>query len=178
MPTWTRHSTYIALPSVDLMLKELVRYLTKILLSTHTHLKKYILTLQSYKSIIWRNAVLQKYNWTKCIRTNCKSDEVWMDYVCTVVVHMYVYVHVCKIEQISAEDAFQQSAVGKQIQMYPCAYIWIHACVKLVVCLGRHFVSVKLGPMLWFFKYFRRIFRRKNWRFWLKTKLHYAKIWS
>jgi hypothetical protein len=30
-----------------------------------------------------------------------------------------------------------------------------------------------LGPMLWFFKYFRRKFRQKNWRFWLKTKLNY-----
>jgi hypothetical protein len=26
------------------------------------------------------------------------------------------------------------------------------------------------GPMLWFFKYFRRKIQRKNWRFWLKTK--------
>jgi hypothetical protein len=33
------------------------------------------------------------------------------------------------------------------------------------------------GPMLWSFKYFRRIFRRKNCRFWLETKLHYAKIY-
>jgi hypothetical protein len=34
------------------------------------------------------------------------------------------------------------------------------------------------GPMLWFLKYFRRKFQRKNWRFWLKTKLNYAKFWS
>jgi hypothetical protein len=34
------------------------------------------------------------------------------------------------------------------------------------------------GPMLWFFKYFRRKIRRKNWRFWLKTKLKYSKFWS
>jgi hypothetical protein len=27
------------------------------------------------------------------------------------------------------------------------------------------------GPMLWLFKYFRRKFQRKNWRFWIKTKL-------
>jgi hypothetical protein len=27
-----------------------------------------------------------------------------------------------------------------------------------------------LGPMLWFFKYFRRKILRKKWRFWLKTK--------
>jgi hypothetical protein len=32
------------------------------------------------------------------------------------------------------------------------------------------------GPMLWFFKYFRRKFQRKNWRFWRKTKLVFAKI--
>jgi hypothetical protein len=35
-----------------------------------------------------------------------------------------------------------------------------------------------LGPMLWFFKYFRRKIRRKNWRFWLKTKQNYPKFWS
>jgi hypothetical protein len=29
-----------------------------------------------------------------------------------------------------------------------------------------------------FLKYFRRKNRRKNWRFWLKTKLNYAKFWS
>jgi hypothetical protein len=34
-----------------------------------------------------------------------------------------------------------------------------------------------LGPMLRFFKYFRREIQRKNWRFWLKTKLNYAKFW-
>jgi hypothetical protein len=28
--------------------------------------------------------------------------------------------------------------------------------------------------MLWFFKYFCR----KNWRFWLETKLNYANFWS
>jgi hypothetical protein len=28
--------------------------------------------------------------------------------------------------------------------------------------------------MLWLFKYFRRKIRRKNWHFWLKTKLNYA----
>jgi hypothetical protein len=33
------------------------------------------------------------------------------------------------------------------------------------------------GTMLWFFKYFRRKFSKK-WRFWLKTKLKYAKFWS
>jgi hypothetical protein len=37
---------------------------------------------------------------------------------------------------------------------------------------------VILGPMLWFFKYFHQIFRQKNLRFWLKTKLNYAKFWS
>jgi hypothetical protein len=34
------------------------------------------------------------------------------------------------------------------------------------------------GPMLWFFKYFRRTIQRKNWRFRLKTKLNYAKFLS
>jgi hypothetical protein len=33
------------------------------------------------------------------------------------------------------------------------------------------------GPMLWFFKYFRRKIRQKGWHFWLKTKLNYAKFW-
>jgi hypothetical protein len=32
-----------------------------------------------------------------------------------------------------------------------------------------------LGPMLWFLKYFRQKNWRKNWRFWLKTKLNYEK---
>jgi hypothetical protein len=32
------------------------------------------------------------------------------------------------------------------------------------------------GPMLSFLKYFCRKFQRKNWRFWLKTKLNYAKF--
>jgi hypothetical protein len=31
------------------------------------------------------------------------------------------------------------------------------------------------GPMLWFFKHFRRKIQRKNWRFLLETKLNYAK---
>jgi hypothetical protein len=31
------------------------------------------------------------------------------------------------------------------------------------------------GPMLLFFKYFRRKIQRKNWRLWLKTKLNYEK---
>jgi hypothetical protein len=31
------------------------------------------------------------------------------------------------------------------------------------------------GPMLWFFKYFCRKILRKNWRFWLKTKLNFWK---
>jgi hypothetical protein len=30
----------------------------------------------------------------------------------------------------------------------------------------------------WFLKYFRRKIQRKNWRFWLKTKPNYAKLWS
>jgi hypothetical protein len=34
------------------------------------------------------------------------------------------------------------------------------------------------GPMLWFLKYFRRKNQWKKWRFWLKTKLNYAKFWS
>jgi hypothetical protein len=34
------------------------------------------------------------------------------------------------------------------------------------------------GPMLWFFKYFRRKIQRKNWRFWLKTKLNFGNFWS
>jgi hypothetical protein len=34
------------------------------------------------------------------------------------------------------------------------------------------------GPMLCFLKYFRRKIQQKNWRFWLKTKLNYAKFWS
>jgi hypothetical protein len=38
------------------------------------------------------------------------------------------------------------------------------------------FDATALGPMLWFFKYFCRKIRRKNWRFWLKTKLNYEKI--
>jgi hypothetical protein len=32
--------------------------------------------------------------------------------------------------------------------------------------------------MLWFLKYFRRKIQRKNWRFWHKTKVNYAKFWS
>jgi hypothetical protein len=32
--------------------------------------------------------------------------------------------------------------------------------------------------MLWFLKYFRRKIQRKNWHFWLETKLNYAKFWS
>jgi hypothetical protein len=31
------------------------------------------------------------------------------------------------------------------------------------------------GPMLWFLKYFRLKIRRKNWRFWLKTKINFEK---
>jgi hypothetical protein len=30
--------------------------------------------------------------------------------------------------------------------------------------------------LLWFWKYFRSFFRWKNWRFWLKTKVNYAKF--
>jgi hypothetical protein len=40
------------------------------------------------------------------------------------------------------------------------------------------FLHASQGPMLWLFKYFRRKIHRKNWRFWLKIKLKYAKIWS
>jgi hypothetical protein len=36
-------------------------------------------------------------------------------------------------------------------------------------------VRVNQGPMLWFFKYFRRKILRKNWRFRLKTKLNFEK---
>jgi hypothetical protein len=32
--------------------------------------------------------------------------------------------------------------------------------------------------VLWFLKYFRQKNRRKNWRFWPKTKLNYLKSWS
>jgi hypothetical protein len=32
------------------------------------------------------------------------------------------------------------------------------------------------GPMLWFLKYFRRKILRKNWRFWLNTKLNFEKV--
>jgi hypothetical protein len=39
------------------------------------------------------------------------------------------------------------------------------------------FIIILQGPMLWLFKYFRRKIRQKNWRFWLKTKLNYAKFW-
>jgi hypothetical protein len=35
----------------------------------------------------------------------------------------------------------------------------------------------ELGPMLWFFKYFRQKIQRKNCHFWLKTKLNYAKFY-
>jgi hypothetical protein len=31
---------------------------------------------------------------------------------------------------------------------------------------------------VWFFRYFRRKIQWKIWRFWLKTKLNYAKFWS
>jgi hypothetical protein len=31
--------------------------------------------------------------------------------------------------------------------------------------------------MLWFLKYFRQKFLQKNWRFWLKTKLNFEKVY-
>jgi hypothetical protein len=37
-------------------------------------------------------------------------------------------------------------------------------------------VCHNLGPMLGFFKYFRRKIYQKNWRFELKTKLNFEKI--
>jgi hypothetical protein len=37
------------------------------------------------------------------------------------------------------------------------------------------FVQGDQGPMFWYFKYVRRKVRRRNWCFWLKTKLNYAK---
>jgi hypothetical protein len=45
----------------------------------------------------------------------------------------------------------------------------------LIGCIGR---QKNQGPMLGFFKYFHRKIQRKNWRFWLKPKLNYAKCWS
>jgi hypothetical protein len=44
--------------------------------------------------------------------------------------------------------------------------------------LQKNLSPQNLGPMLWFFKYFRRKIQQKNWRFSLKTKLNYAKFWS
>jgi hypothetical protein len=49
---------------------------------------------------------------------------------------------------------------------------------RLVVTSARTMRGLRLvdqGPMLWFFKYFRRKIQWSNWRFWLKTKLNYAK---
>jgi hypothetical protein len=50
---------------------------------------------------------------------------------------------------------------------------------KLLICaLGRYYENIDEGPMVWFFKYFRRKIQQKNLRFWLKIKLNFAKFWS
>jgi hypothetical protein len=64
------------------------------------------------------------------------------------------------------------------------------ANVAAVFCISKVWLSVismfwnetrykcDQGPMLWFLKYFRRKIQHKSCRFWLKTKLNYAKFWS
>jgi hypothetical protein len=42
----------------------------------------------------------------------------------------------------------------------------------------RQFSPELPGTDVWFLKYFRQKNLRKKWRFWLKTKLNYEKIWS
>jgi hypothetical protein len=53
-----------------------------------------------------------------------------------------------------------------------CAFwrIIFSAFEKLLRSLISIFLSIcNQGPMLWFFKYLRQKFQRKNWRFWLET---------
>jgi hypothetical protein len=62
-------------------------------------------------------------------------------------------------------------------------YFWLHCkyVAQRVSCpylmMDVH-VESKPGTDVMIFLYFRRKFQRKNWRFWLKTKLNYAKIFD
>jgi hypothetical protein len=92
---------------------------------------------------------------------------------------VYDATSVCTYVQISEDDEIN---TGSNFYIGPVIMIYImvsspNANVETGAMGGE--IESRLGPMLWYFKYFRRKIRRKNWRFLHKTKRHFfAENWQ